>query len=459
MLQYTVENGLVVHWDGKLLPDITGHDKVDRLPILVTQEETEQLIGVPKLKSGTGEEIASNVFNQLNIWQLIEKIQAVCFDTTAANTGSENGAAVLLERKIGRDLLYLPCRHHIFEIVLREVFLRMVFNSTTVGPNIPLFERLKKEWNNLDQTFFNIGTTDDIVKRHINPRMAEEIKHFCFDQLAKNICRDDYKELLELVVLFLGFNLPNGNRFRKPGASHHARWMAKAIYALKLFMFRDQFNISKIELNGIRDVCIFLILIYIKAWFRSNLSIEAPNNDIQFIQASIAYSQTDPTISDIIIEKFSNHLWYLASESIGLSFFDENVSNEEKTKMITALNTQRNHCKRFKITPSEIKNSFSSIELNNFVSSETMKFFDRFEICTDFLQTDPSTWSLNENYIIGRDKCRNIKVVNDCAERCVQLFTNYNQILTKDESQKQYLLQVVKDYITQFPSSYKKNLL
>lgn len=379
-----------MHWDGKILPEITGNDKVDRLPVLVSQDDTEQLIGVPKLKSGTGEEIASNVFNQLNIWQLIEKIQAICFDTTAANTGLENGAGVLLERKIGRDLIYLPCRHHIFEIILKEIFLRKVLNAT-VGPNIPLFERFKNEWKDLDQKFFNFGITNETVRQHINPNIAEEIKDFCLDQLAKNICRDDYKELLELVVMFLGFNLPNGNRFRKPGASHHARWMAKAIYALKLFMFRDQFTISNKQHDGLRDVCIFLILLYVKAWFRSTLSIEAPNNDIQFIQASIAYSQVDPIISDIIIEKISNHLWYLASESIGLSFFDESVSNEEKRRMVTALNTRRDYCKKFKIKPSEIKTKFLSINLNNFVSSETMKFFNRFEICTDFLQTDPDT--------------------------------------------------------------------
>lgn len=450
---------MVVHWDGKLLPEITGHDKVDRLPILVSQDDTEQLIGVPKLKSGTGEEIASNVLKQLNIWQLTEKIQAVCCDTTAANTGSENGAAVLLEGKIGRDLIYLPCRHHIFEIILKEIFLRKVLNSTTVGPNIPLFERFKIEWKNLDHNFFNFGITDAKVRNHINPLIAEEIKDFCFEQLAKDICRDDYKEFLELVVMFLGFDLPNGNKFRKPGASHHARWMAKAIYALKLFMFRDQFKVSKKQLDGLRDVCIFLILLYVKAWFRSNLSIEAPNNDIQFIQASIAYSHVDQTISDIIIEKICNHLWYLASESIGLSFFDECVPNEEKRRMVTALNTRRDYCKKFTMKPFEIKSNFPSINLNNFVSSETRKFFDRFEICKDFLETDPETWSLNDDFNIARDKCRNMKVVNDCAERCVQLFTTYNQILTKDESQKQYLLQVVKDYTEKYPSSFKRNLL
>lgn len=149
-----------MHWDGKLLPEITGYGKVDRLPIVVSQEDTEQLIAVPKLISGTGIEISNAVFDQLNMWQLIEKVQGLCFDTTAVNTGATNGAAILFEQKIGRDLLYLPCRHHIFEIILREVFLKKVLNSTTVGPNIPLLDRFKNQWHTFDESFFNHGMTD-----------------------------------------------------------------------------------------------------------------------------------------------------------------------------------------------------------------------------------------------------------------------------------------------------------
>lgn len=53
--KFTPSSALVVHWDGKLLPDITGKQKVDRLPVIVTGLETEQLLGVPKITSGTGE--------------------------------------------------------------------------------------------------------------------------------------------------------------------------------------------------------------------------------------------------------------------------------------------------------------------------------------------------------------------------------------------------------------------
>ena len=45
---------LVVHWDGKLVKDPTGaHEKVERLPILVTSEKVEKLLSAPPLERGT----------------------------------------------------------------------------------------------------------------------------------------------------------------------------------------------------------------------------------------------------------------------------------------------------------------------------------------------------------------------------------------------------------------------
>ncbi|XP_025405317.1 uncharacterized protein LOC112679643 [Sipha flava] len=105
---------LTIHWDSKILLDITGKTKVDRLPIIATVPNTEQLPGVPELSAGTGYEVSSAVYDSLEDWSLLHKVQAFVFDTTASNTGRLNGACVLLEHKLGRDILYLACRHHVF---------------------------------------------------------------------------------------------------------------------------------------------------------------------------------------------------------------------------------------------------------------------------------------------------------------------------------------------------------
>lgn len=40
-------NPLVIHWDVKILPDIiTGSKKVARLPILVSSNDCEKLLGI-----------------------------------------------------------------------------------------------------------------------------------------------------------------------------------------------------------------------------------------------------------------------------------------------------------------------------------------------------------------------------------------------------------------------------
>lgn len=52
----------VIHWDGKLLPSLTSKTLVDRLPVIISSNNQEQLLGVPKLAIGKGEGQAENVF-------------------------------------------------------------------------------------------------------------------------------------------------------------------------------------------------------------------------------------------------------------------------------------------------------------------------------------------------------------------------------------------------------------
>jgi len=51
----------IIHWDGKLLPNLTGKGLVDRLPIIASVNDRKQLLGVPALNSGTGREQANAV--------------------------------------------------------------------------------------------------------------------------------------------------------------------------------------------------------------------------------------------------------------------------------------------------------------------------------------------------------------------------------------------------------------
>lgn len=124
-------------------------------------------------------------------------IVGMCFDTTASNTGVLNGACVLLEQKIGRPLLALACRHHIFEIILGAVF--SIKLGPTTGPAYTIFSRFQKEWKQIDKQKFQPGISNELVKKSLAD-VGDDIIMFCKRELEKPIIRHDYQELLQSVI-------------------------------------------------------------------------------------------------------------------------------------------------------------------------------------------------------------------------------------------------------------------
>lgn len=53
---------------------------------------------------------------------------------------------------------------------------------------------------------------------------------------------------------------------------------------------------------------------------------------------------------------------------------------------------------------------------------------------------------------------KNLPCVNDCPERGVALIQNYNETITKDEEQKQFLLQVVEKHRRDFSKCNRDDL-
>ena len=149
---------LTVHWDGKLLEDLVEKKHVDRLPTRLSGNGISKLLGVPKLVSGTGELVATAVFNTIADWGISDQVRAISFDTTASNTGHRAGACVLLEKKLGKSLLHLACRHHIMELVLGSAF-EAAFGKSS-SPNVILFKRFQQKWAFIDQSCYQPGPTD-----------------------------------------------------------------------------------------------------------------------------------------------------------------------------------------------------------------------------------------------------------------------------------------------------------
>lgn len=208
---------------------------------------------------------------------------------------------------------------------------------------------------------------------------------------------------------------------------YHARWLSKAIYSLKIFLFCHQLKLNASDRKAFADICIFIVKIYVRAWYLMPQTIETPIIDFQFMKALKAHKEVDPLLSNATLRKFMNHLWYLMPESITFSFFNEvlpldlkektcnsflnhSAVNKETEKEDNETDKEFNEDSEEK-TPIDFKWSFKKLkieraqvnellegDLDQFITPETRNFFSCFNIDQRFLEKKPTEWSDDVNY-------------------------------------------------------------
>lgn len=126
--------------------------------------------------------------------------------------------------------------------------------------------------------------------------------------------------------------------------------------------------------------------------------------------------------------------------------------------MVHAIRNNPGNTTRAKKAPAFIINNISDLKLEHFVTKNTLFFFEKLQLSVEFMDDAVDNWENNKSYINGLLIVKNLQIVNDVAERGVALITSYNSSATKDEEQKQYLLQVVADHRKNLPHITKSKL-
>lgn len=165
--------------------------------------------------------------------------------------------------------------------------------------------------------------------------------------------------------------------------------MEKAIYCLKLFIFKDQFfkNAGKSrEVTELRQICIFIILVYVKCWFTAPSAIQAPLNDLTLAQELIEFQNIKPKIAKAALTKLRGHFWYLNENLAALAFFDSRVSFACKRSMIEAIrhNESTSNVKRIVLSDIECQD-LPNVDISHFITQGSMKLFEICGLPYDFL--------------------------------------------------------------------------
>ena len=71
------------------------------------------------------------VSEMIEKWHLpLEQIIGLCYDTTASNSGKEKGSVKLVEAIVKHACLWLACRHHVGELHIKHVNIRIRGDTT-----------------------------------------------------------------------------------------------------------------------------------------------------------------------------------------------------------------------------------------------------------------------------------------------------------------------------------------
>ena len=453
---------LVAHFDGKLLPNQDG-TMSDHLAIVVSGLGVEKLLGIPIIPVGSGQLMGQKILEFIHEWSGVEqKLAGLCFDTTASNTGVHTGAITIVQSFFSRRLLFLACRHHMLELYAAAVFNAFFASS---GPEIELFSRFKSRWDFIDQSKFEPLGADQEGQGAVNTaemtwlvsRRDEVVK-----RLSKHLMevqpRDDYREFAHLTLRLLGEEIEA--KFCRPGAYHRSRWMAKGIYCLKIFGFRHQFHLSRRELDSLRRICLFVCTIYATFWFAAPMAPAAPINDLRMLQLVEQFANVDSKVSSVAEKKMRLHLWYLSEDLAGLSLFCNDISAHDRIAIANALQHEPHTFDQpvRRLSPSQTE-SFQDKTISNFITPRSINLFDALSLPREFLTAAIDTWVERDDFKAACKTIRALKVVNDSAERAIKLATDFNEVLTKNDEQRQLLYQVVEYHRNQLPTNASKTQL
>ena len=407
--------------------------------------DREQLLAVSVKNSNSGLHQCQAVTPVLEDWGVKPHILGFGFDTTADNTGKDKGLIVRLEKVIGDACWWCACPHHHYELHVKKIA-RLTYGEST-SPDEQVYKKFQGHWNDLLEKGIDYTKLELFNWKKVTGTFLEEqariVLNFCKTCLDSNVFpRDDYKELCTLAVVWLaGPAKVDGFIFQYPGAFHHARFMMQSIYSLKMRLLSKQVTILSKKEKGQVSVMAEFVGLFHTLWFlKCPMTSSAPFLQLQSIMQMKRYRKHRPAISDLVLNSMKNHLWHITEQSVITALADENLSADQRKSLALALyNTPR--ADKFqpeqpkfpdvfdeKHYPNKLWLSGQVPQLQDFVGPRSWLIFNKLQlgqVDCEWLQLEPTSWSLMSGYQRFRKFVTETTIVNDPAERGVALAADF----------------------------------
>ena len=144
-------------------------------------------------------------------------------------------------------------------------------------------------------------------------QLASEPREWALQLLeADTFTRADCRECLLWTLWHLGVeDIPSFFALRYPGPDHQARWMSKTIGYCKILACSSFYTIPEERLSRIRIILEYIVLYYVRGWFKCSLGEAAARSDLNFMKLMLSwYKKKIPKASLTLMSRAYRQLWY-----------------------------------------------------------------------------------------------------------------------------------------------------
>ena len=226
---------------------------------------------------------------------------------------------MLIEKELKRAVWWVACPHHFYELHVKKVA-KFYFGETS-SPEETTYKKLKDEWNNIIEKEIDYDNLELFDWKRwkgtfLAQRAGEVIVYLEFLLENNTFPRSDLRELMNLVLVWLGVKVPNFS-FQYPGAMSHARFMMQSIYSMKIYLLSRQLDIyPEEELKQIKDVALFVGLFHAAWYFMSPLASSAPMMHLTTISHMKKLKKHLPDVAEVVLDSIALHLWHLTPQPV-----------------------------------------------------------------------------------------------------------------------------------------------
>lgn len=437
-----------VCFDHQTTQKITGRYEgtMHRIAVVWYSNQTHNAIGLIAMPDKSAESQDRAIREGCSKYGIVrEQIVALTCDNENTNVGNRGGTCILLERALNKPLLRLMCRHHISEIIIKDVY-NHLFRSDT--PNNIFYLILKDIWSDLRRADFPFTPfNEDSFTEEYDLRTYElfqQLKGKAVNELRQhstNKCvRDDYREVTLVALKFFGENLrtTKGNqvKFRTLINPSNARFMATAIQGIECYLFRRSIDWNGREdlKHNIKRFAAFASFIYIRYWNTCTNLFDAPKNDLDFLQELVTYQSFDQPVATVAMNALNRHLHYLGEELLPLSLFSKKTSIQEKEAISerlilaeeiampqrTLVGRDISNCIAYSEGNNTENYDWSSKIIADFVGDRSNFFFEALNLPRNFLRLNANEWNKNHEYIHAKNIVQSSLIcINDGSERVI----------------------------------------